>query len=232
MRGRYAPGARHSFDDPADPWETGSLTDRPSAEDQRTVLANYDAWVRGKLTQAGVTPDNPEYDALMRTIADSDMVGDVDAAAMFEHGHQLPTRKRDMLANAPASAMDEWKAEVVAADELLADYAAIHGRELAADSAGLEAAIAYVNRNLHYHGKLVGKYIEENREDYLADVASAHRAGYGTGRYAYDGADDGRTSGIGSGSYTPDGQRPDHPDNAGGMVSEMRALQKARGWTP
>jgi hypothetical protein len=161
-------------------------------------------------------------------IRDNDMTGG--SPQSMEHGHQLPMTRRAFLEHSPQSVRDEVMEQKNAADELLSDYAAIYGHDWANDGAGLNAAINFVSRQLHRDGHLIGRYIDEHREDYLRDVHYAHSAGYGRDGRVW--GDDNRTGGIGSGSYIPDGEWPDHPDNAGGMVSELRELQRARGWTP
>jgi general stress protein YciG len=67
----------------------------------------------------------------------------------------------------------------------------------------------------------------EHLSNFLNDVAAFHRGGV---RPYHD---HGRTAGIGASGGAASGwdEKPDqHPDNDGGMIGELRALQRARGW--
>jgi hypothetical protein len=228
---RNKPGVPASdFDDlNGDPWAVGNLHDRPDVTAVNSDLQQYDSYLDNATMGAGVAPGSPGWEPTRQAIEDQHHIGPAHGEYP-RHGDPLPMTARQFLANQPQSMRDEVTEQAAAADELLDDYAAIYGRELAADSAGLQAAINYVNRQLHYHGRLVGKYITEDREGYLRDVASAHQAGYGTDRYP-DYGDSGRTSGIGSGGG---GSAPVQTGtyDGDGMVAELRALQKARGIIP
>jgi hypothetical protein len=77
-----------------------------------------------------------------------------------------------------------------------------------------------------------GDHPMDDPQRFLKDVAAFQRAGVQSRRSMSTHSQDyGRTGGIGSGgSYTPE-QHP-YDSDQGGMVAELRALQRSRGWTP
>jgi hypothetical protein len=231
MYSKDKPGPAHDLSElHGDPWQLGPISDAPDPAAVNSDLRQYDHYLDNATMGAGVEPGSPGWEPTRQAIEDQHVIGP-QHGEYPRHGDPLPTSAREFMANSPQSARDEITEQSAAADELLADYAAIYGREWANDSAGLQAAIGHVSRQLHRDGLLVGKYITEHREDYLRDVYYAHSAGYGRPDLpAYAGGDSGRTAGIGSGS----GGEQYHPNDSdqSGMVGEIRALQKARGWTP
>jgi hypothetical protein len=164
-----------------------------------------------------------------RAMRDQIVVGNYEHPEdMFAHGAAMPVRMEDAVRYSSGSQREAVAEQAAAADELLADYRALYGSEAANDSAGLHAAIQYVNRQLHRDGRLIGDFITENRSEYLRDIWYAHQAGYGTDRYPSYDDDTGRTSGISAGA--PAARGTTQEQDKGDLVEELRALQRVRGW--
>ena len=226
MRYRDKPGPARDWNECGDPWQVGNISDKPSADDVRQVVSEYDAAVDDQLGNAGVHPSHPEYDMLRRTIADNDMLGSKDGFP--EHGDPLPMKRRTWLENAPASAMDEARERKAWADGMLREYQE-RFPDQAGDLDGVRVAITYTMRELQWHGENPARWARANPEAFLKDVALNHSAGLGRHEAYAAGGDNGRTSGIDSGGRQP---VPTGTFDGDGMIGEMRALQKARGWTP
>ena len=95
-----------------------------------------------------------------------------------------------------------------------------------------------MNREIQeYYHEVPQRFARERRNEYLERVQMAQELRHGRSFYETEGAGS-RTAGIAAGGrYTPEpsttaGNHPyDDPDN-GGLVAELRELQRKRGWHP
>jgi hypothetical protein len=144
----------------------------------------------------------------------------------LEHGHVMATTLENYIRYAPgaerraitdtAIEQEEW------ADDLYADYATIYP-ELAADTAGLSAAIDYTMNQLRWHGEHPARWARQHPQDFLKDVAANHSAGFGRRESA---GDSNRTAGIiSSGSAA----RQPQPADTMSDHDWMQELQRRKG---
>jgi hypothetical protein len=201
-----------------DPWQLGRISDAPADPEERQHWADaYDRGIETKLAQAGVLPSHPNYDDLYRQAVNGDYTHGVNG---LEHGHELPMTRRDAILYAPEGTWREQAAQAERGNALLAEYAR-RNPDLV-NEPGLHEA---VDVTMEWYAER-GERPLDNPSRFLTDVAGFHRSGVSPQH------DHGRTSGIGSsGSPASNWEDSRNPmDDDQGMVGELRALQRARGW--
>jgi len=219
--GRDKPAAARDFSElTGDPFATGLLNDAPDPAERQRYATQYDQNVEAALARAGVLPDHPEYDRIYRDAINGDMT--LPSGDPMEHGHELPMTKRDALLFAPETMWRTAQEQGQRGEAMLAEYFRRNGD--LRDREGLNEAVAAAQEYYDERGLVPSEHVS----DFLNTCASFHRGGVGP---IHASADSGRTSGIGSGSgtYRPDTIHPDLDDDQG-LVGDLRAIQKARGW--
>jgi hypothetical protein len=201
-----------------DPWEVGRISDAPNPEERQAWAEQYDRGIEIKLAQAGVLPGHPAYDELYTAAVNGDLTNSVEG---LTHGHELPMRGRDAIAYCGE---DQWRAakeQSARGDALLNEY--YRRNPDLRDREGLHEAVAAAQEYYDERGLVPS----QNFSEFLNTTSSFHRGGVGPIH------DHGRTAGISASGGAASGweEKPDqHPDNDGGMVGELRSLQRARGW--